>query len=186
MANGPIVAPRPAPGSIGGRGKKREKRKVSKMLLSALLGGLVAAAVFQPTATRFFAAVVFVSVAWAHELLFAHLDGFAYYGSAAAADLAIILAISLLAHPPRVVLTLARICLVSIVVNLFGWLLWRAYLPPEPYNAAMIGVFIWALLILISRDRQDDNGGAVTMDRWFARLRGYSYPGVKLLSKDGA
>jgi len=25
--NGPVVAPRPAPGSIGGRGKKREKPK---------------------------------------------------------------------------------------------------------------------------------------------------------------
>jgi hypothetical protein len=24
---GPIVAPRPAPGTIGGRGKKREKKK---------------------------------------------------------------------------------------------------------------------------------------------------------------
>lgn len=156
------------------------------MLLSALLGGLVAAAIFQPTATRFFAAVVFVSVAWVHELLFAHLDGFPYYASAGAGALAIIVLLKLLAHPPRIALVLVRICLVSIVLNFAGWLMWRAYLPPESYNAAIFCVFIWALVTLLSRDKQDESGGRLTMDLWRAGFRRYAYPGLQLLPRNGA
>lgn len=155
------------------------------MFLSALLGGLVAAALLQPTASRSFAAVVFVCVAWSHELYFAHLDGFAYYGSAAAADLAIIVALKLISEPPPVVLTLARICLVSMVVNLFGWVMWRAYLPPEPYNVVMAGVFVWALITLISRDKRDEMGGSTTMDWRKPGVRFYAYPGTQLLPANG-
>lgn len=155
------------------------------MLLSAVLAGLIAAAFLQPTATRFFAAVVFVLVAWTHELAFAHLEGFVYYASAAAGALAVILATSFLADPPRTVLTLHRICLASIVLNFAGWLLWRAYLPPDPYNTAMLGVFIWALITFISRDKQDAMGGDTTLGRWLASVRGPSYSRAKLLPQDG-
>jgi len=155
------------------------------MFLSALLGGLVAAVLFQPTAPRFFAAVVFVSVAWTHEIYFTHLEGFAYHGSAAAADLAIIAALRLLIEPSRVVLILARICLVSMVLNLVGWLMWHAYLPPEPYNAAMLCVFIWALLILTSRDEQDAMGGGLTVDWWRAIICINAYSRAQLLPSNG-
>lgn len=156
------------------------------MLLSALLGGLVAAAMFQPTVTRLFAAVVFVSIAWAHELLFAHLDGLPYYLSAGAGALAIIVTLKLLAHPPCIALALVRICLVSIVLNFAGWVMWWAYLPPQPYNAAIFCVFIWALVTLLSKDKQDDSGGRLTMDLWRAGLRRYAYPRVQLLPRDGS
>jgi len=156
------------------------------MLLSALLGGLVAAAIFQPTATRSFAAVVFVSVAWAHELAFAHLTGLPYYASAGAGALAIIVALKLLDHPPRIALTLVRICLVSIVLNFIGWVLWVTYSEPAPYNVATFCIFVWALITLLSRDRQDDSGGRLTMDLWRAGIRRYAYPGLQLLPRNGA
>jgi hypothetical protein len=156
------------------------------MLLSALLGGLVAAAIFQPTATRLFAAVVFVSVAWAHEIAFAHLTGLPYYLSAGGGALLIIVALKRLAHPTPTVFALVRICLASLVLNFAGWIMWRAYLPPEPYNAAMFCVFSWALVILLSRDKQDASGGRLTMDLWRAGFRRYAYPRVQLLPRDGA
>lgn len=156
------------------------------MLLSALLGALVAAAIFQPTATRLFAAVVFVSVAWTHEIAFAHLTGLPYYLSAGVGALGIIVALKLLPHPPRVALTLVRICLVSIVLNFAGWVMWWAYLPPGPYNAAIFCVFVWALVTLLSKDKQDESGGRLTMDLWRAGFHRYAYPRVQLLPWDGA
>ena len=155
------------------------------MLLSALLGALVAAAVFQPTATRLFAAVVFVSVAWGHEIAFSHLTGLPYYASAGAGALAIIVALKLLTNPPRIALTLVRICLVSIVLNFTGWVMWWAYLPPEPYNAAIFCVFVWALATLLSRDKQDDSGRRLTMDLWRYGFRRYAYQRVQLPPRNG-
>lgn len=156
------------------------------MLLSALLGGLVAAAIFQPTASRLFAAVVFVSVAWAHELLFAHLTGLPYYASAGAGALAIIVALKFLDHPPRMALSLVRICLTSIVLNFAGLVMWLAYLPPEPYNVAIFCVFVWALMTLLSKEKQDDSGGRLTMDLWRTGFRRIVYPGAQLLPRNGA
>ncbi len=155
------------------------------MILEGLLGAIVAAALFQPTVHRFFAAVVFVCVAWGHEVFFAHLGGFAYYASAASADLAIIILTSFLIDPPKMVLTLHRICLVSIVLNFIGWVAWRLYLPPEPYSAAMLCVFIWALVIFISRDKKDV-GGIDTVDWRFTSFHIHNHPGTKFSPWNGA
>lgn len=153
------------------------------MLLSLLLGALVAAALLQPTAPRFFAAVFFIGVTFTHELFLSGLDGFAYYGSAAALDLAIIFVIARLDPVPSMVVTLQRVCWVSILANLAGWLMWRAYLPPEPYNLALVAINAWALTAFITGTK-DDVGG-FGMDLWSSRLCGTASPGGGVIHKHG-
>lgn len=132
------------------------------MTLSFLLGALVAAAVCQPTASRFIGAVVFVSVAWAHELILRDLEGFAYHGSAALGALIVIVITSRLTHVSKMIIRLHHVCIASIVVNFAGWIAWLTYLPPEPYNIAILIVFVWALITLTGGEGA--NVGTDSMD----------------------
>jgi hypothetical protein len=154
------------------------------MLLSLLLGALVAAALLQPTAPRFFAAVFFIGVTFAHELLLSGLEGFAYYWSAAAFDLAIIFALGRLDSVPDLAVTLQRVCLVSIAANLIGWVLWRTYWPPAPYDYALVALNAWALTAFITGTKNDVVGG-FGMDRWNSCLYGAASPRVGFIPKHG-
>lgn len=153
------------------------------MTLSFLLGALVSAAVFQPTATRFIGAVVFVSIAWAHELLLRDLEGFAYHGSAALAALIVIIITSRLTHVSTMIIRLHHVCIGSILLNCAGWFAWLAYLPPEPYNVGMLIVFAWALIALIGKDAEDV--GSDSMDRWRPGFRFYPFASHQLLPVNG-
>lgn len=139
------------------------------MIISILLAALVLAALTQPTAPRLFAAFIFVGVTLSHDFLLSDLDGFAYYGSAALFDLCIIAATSGINPIPRTVITLHKICLVSMMANLFGWILWFSYFPPDVYNAILMATYTWALITLIIRGRADV--GSFTIDSWATCFR---------------
>ena len=110
-------------------------------------------------------AFIFVGVTVCHELLFADLDGLAYYGSAALFDLAIIIITSAIRPVPRLVVRLHRICIVSILLNLVGWTLWTLYYPPILYDAAFFLVYAWAIITLTGRDGPNDMGGYTLVSR---------------------
>jgi hypothetical protein len=155
------------------------------MTLSFVLGALVAAAICQPTAERFIAAAGFVAAAWIHELFFSHLEGFAYHGTAAVGALAVMIMISRIIIPSPMIISIHRICIVSILMNFMGWVAWRAYLPPDPYNVAMLVVFIWALITL-SRKEPTHGVGRDTVGWWGADFRINTIAGFQLLPIHGA
>lgn len=143
------------------------------MIISVLLAALALAALTQPTAPRLFAALIFVGVTLSHEFILSDLDGFAYYGSAALFDLCIIAATSGINPIPRMVITLHKICLISMGANLFGWILWFSYFPPDAYNALFSAIYLWALITLIIRGRVDVGG--FTSDSWATCFRFADY-----------
>lgn len=123
----------------------------------------------QQNAPRLYAAFVFVGVTLLHDVAFSHLDGIAYYGSAALLDLAIMILLSGV-HPLRkTVIRLQVICLISIIANMLGWLIWFVYLPPTAYNFTFFCLYLWALVELLKKDR--DNVGGFTVDSWRACIR---------------
>ena len=61
------------------------------MLLTTIMHLLVALALLQMTATRFFVAITFALVTLTHDILFSDMVGMGYYGSAALANLLIII-----------------------------------------------------------------------------------------------
>lgn len=138
--------------------------------ITILIYAVLIASFLQPNAHRLFAGIIFTGITLLHEVLLASQSGFLYYGSAALFDLTIIMLISGINPVPKMVLTLQKICVVSIVVNLAGWLLWCSYYPPLAYDLAFAAIYVWILVALIKRGRGDGMGG-FTMDRWASCVR---------------
>lgn len=137
--------------------------------ITYLFYALLIVAFIQPNAPRLFAAVSFVTITLLHEILLSDLDGLQYYGSAALFDLGIIIITSGINPVPKMVLSLHKICIASILVNLLGWVIWFFYFPPFLYDLAFVGVYAWALYIFIKRDWL--NVGGYTMDSWASCFR---------------
>lgn len=137
--------------------------------ITYLFLALAVVAFIQPNAPRFFAAVTFVSVTFLHELFLSHYDGLLYYGSAALFDLFIIVITSGIHPVPKMVLSLHKICIASILINLAGWVLWFFYFPPLVYDAAFVVLYVWALITLINRNGLDVGG--YTLDSWATCFR---------------
>lgn len=137
--------------------------------ITYLMYALIVVAVFQPNAPRLFAAVLFVSIISLHELLLSDLDGLQYYGSAALFDLLIIVLTSGINPVPQMVLSLHRICFVSILANMAGWVIWFFYFPPLIYDLAFVAINVWTLIIFIRRD--GENVGGYSMDSWASCFR---------------
>jgi hypothetical protein len=154
---------------------------IIEQIVTTLVFLVVAFAFLQPSAPRFFAAVSFVSITLLHELLLSDYVGLMYYGSAALFDLGIIILTSGISPVPKMVLTLHKICMVSILANLAGWLMWFLYYPPLAYDAAFAIIYAWTLITLINRDSLDVGG--YTLDSWASCFRFDSSPWALYISK---
>lgn len=137
--------------------------------ITALLGAVVVFSVCQPNPERLFAGVCFSTITLAHEAILSDLPGVFYYLSAALADLLIIMATSAVYPVPKMVIRLQKVCVASIVVNLFGWIVWFAYLPPWPYELAFVFVYAAAVITLVRQD--GSNVGGFTMAGWRSCFR---------------
>jgi len=135
-------------------------------VITCLLIALVIASLRQPNAPRFLAAVAFVGMTLAHEFFFSGSEGAMYYGTAAAFDLAMIAMTSKINPIPKMVLNLHKVCLMSIVVNFAGWVMWFLYLPPTLYDASFVVVYTLAVVALFSRGREDV--GDFALDSWYS------------------
>lgn len=153
-----------------------------ELAVTILICLIIAMAFIQPNAPRLFAAVIFVGVTALHEVFFSDYDGLQYYGSAALFDLAIIILTSGINPIPKMVLSLQKICIVSIVANLVGWILWFLYYPPLLYDLAFVVIYAWTLIILIKRNGL--NVGGYSMDSWASCFRFNRNPWVVYFSKN--
>ena len=145
---------------------------------------MIAASCFvQPNAPRLFAAMVFAGLTLAHEFSLSHLEGLEYYGSAALVDLGIMIAISGISPTPAMVINLQRVCIVSIITNFLGWVMWLTYLPPIAYNYAYVFICMIAFAVLIKRDERDVGGFA--MDSWGSCFRVNIFASVNGSHKSG-
>jgi hypothetical protein len=139
------------------------------MIISALMTLIAASCLVQPNAPRLFAALVFGGMTVAHDLAFAGCSGIEYYGSAALADLAIMIFISGISPTPRMVINLQWVCIASIVTNIMGWVMWLTYLSPVAYNYAYVLLYIIAFVVLTKKDNSDVGG--FTLDGWMSCFR---------------
>ena len=135
-------------------------------MIELLLVVMCALSVVQPTSQRLFAATVFMSITILHNVFFWELDGLAYYGSAAAFDLLIVILTSGINPVPKIILKLQIICITSAILNLCGWLIWYFYFPPMAYNIAFICLYMYTVIVLTSRDKGDVGG--ITVRGWFS------------------
>tara|TARA_R110002051_G_scaffold187376_1_gene257050 strand:- start:308 stop:781 length:474 start_codon:yes stop_codon:yes gene_type:complete len=138
-------------------------------MITMLILLIFVAVLLQPNASRFYAAFLFAGATITHDLALSHLNGFAYYASAALFDLGIIALTSGINPIPKMVISLHRICMVSILLNFAGWLMWLFYLSPFYYDTMFALVYSWALIIMLLRNKTDV--GDFTMPSWYSCFR---------------
>jgi hypothetical protein len=152
--------------------------------LDYLSYALLIAAFVQPNAPRFYACVIFISCNFFHSFFLSHYDGMLYYGSTAFINLVVILITSRINPLPKMVIMLHKICITSIVINFFGWVIWFLYYPPIIYNVTFVAIYAWTLITFINRS--GDYVGGYTMDSWVACFRGHSNPSHSYFYKHGS
>lgn len=143
--------------------------------LGVLLTLITLAAITQPTAQRFFAAMSFALISVGHDQILGNLDGFAYYGSAALANLIVLSIIAGVRPIPRTVLLLQLLCVGAMVLNLIGWVMWTLFLPPDVYNIAFI--FFYGVTLIAMLDKDSYDVGGFTADGWRDCFRYADHPG---------
>ncbi len=110
------------------------------MIISALIA-LTIASLFARNAY----ALMFVAASFMHAEFLGHLDGFMYYGTAV-----LFAYVTLLFSGRSIVVQV--ICLISMVLNMFGYIVWYLYIPPTIYNYNCFMLYIIASFI-ITMDR---------------------------------
>ena len=138
-------------------------------MITMLMTILMLMSLLQPNAPRLFAAVAFTCVTVLPEQLLSAYTGLGYYGSAALFDLGIITLTSWINPVPRMVISLHKICMVSILLNAVGWVLWTLYYPPLVYDMSYIALYAWTLFVFTRRGDRDVGG--FTLDSWRACFR---------------
>lgn len=112
---------------------------------------------FQPSESRLFTGGVFILVIILHELIFSAYTGIVYYGSAALFYLAIMIITAGASHLTSLVLDIHKICLIAIIVNAVGWIVWYIYFPPNLYNFASVFLHAWGIWALMKRTGSKEN-----------------------------
>lgn len=138
----------------------------------ALILVITVLACLQPSAERREVACAYALVNMGHFLLISWwISDFWYYVSAGIADVVIMSIIVHMHKIPEIGLLLLRACLLELMVNAFGWVLWWRYAPPDAYNALYQCVQIWIVFILMKKGEADEWGG-FTVGNWrdFVRL----------------
>lgn len=141
------------------------------MISVALSIVILLLAATQPSSERMGAACVYAGVNLAHlALISPWIGGYGYYLSAAMADIFIMAIIIQMPRITAVAISLLRVCLVEVIVNAIGWILWFKYFEPALYNSTFYLIYGWIVLILMRKDRADDVGG-YKVDHWTDFLR---------------
>ena len=153
------------------------------MAVNLLMITAITTLLFQKSQQRLLLASFYVLINTAHLLLFTGLDGSSYYLVSALFDLLIMTSVSAICIPQT--LSIQKLCIISITANFAGWLMWYLYLDPTAYNAVFIAIYIYAIMILTSRDKS--NVGDSAGDWSGIRFLGDSSASVKnLLSHKGS
>lgn len=115
---------------------------------------LIAALMVRPHKACF----VFVFVATIFHITCGELDGSLYFPLAALCDFTVTGLLYNL-RIDRKVYEMMLMSVISLILNLVGWLLWFTYQPPDAY-VTLFGIFYITVIVLILR-KDDKNAGGI-------------------------
>lgn len=117
-------------------------------MASFLLAIITLVAILQPTGRRLAAGFIFAAANIFFTVIVNDLPGEAYYIAAAFSDLGIVILLKFIYDD--LARKLQFVCLLSILVNFTGWLMWFLYYPPLVYNVVYLLVFLIAIYFLLT------------------------------------
>lgn len=102
---------------------------------------------------------VFVYLTVLHDVIFGDYDGMLYFGSAALVDW--LIAVFLLYIDCKTSERLQIICVVSVFLNFFGWMLWASYSSPLYYTGAYAVLYLISVGVMLAKDDNDVGTGSL-------------------------
>lgn len=128
-------------------------------MISYLAAAIFILSIFQRNDERFVAACAYSILNLIHLLILGDADGETYYASAALFDVAIIFIISRITKIVSTSLYIQRICIIEIILNYVGWIMYETYLDPFAYNVAYLSLQVIMIAILLKKDSENDKRG---------------------------
>ena len=123
-----------------------------------LMVSLIVAVLAQPTRERLYAAAVFAQVTFYHDALFGDLESWWYYVSAAGADVLVMILLLPISDRDWLAYRLTMLSGMSMALNASGILVWYHDSLVEPYRWAFVALYAWAIITMLTRHGDDDNG----------------------------
>ena len=136
----------------------------------------------QPSAPRMFAGVIFSVISIGLLLVGPYLNDYLTYAVPAMAAVLVMILISASMVVSKVVLSIHKICLFSIVLNAGGYLLYESGESFLIYNASFFLLYVWTIRVLLKRDGRLDVTG-YGADSWRSTVSYASCSWVKYLFK---
>jgi len=91
-----------------------------------------------------------------HDQLSIGMSGWDYYLSAGAFDVLSLSIIAIFSKPSRLAMSFVYICIASLFLNFYGWLIWLFYLPPDSYDISFLALYSIAIYIILRGDDVKD------------------------------
>ena len=132
------------------------------MINNLLIIALCFMAMFQPTKQRFLVALAFSLSCAVHSIVSENLSDVLYYLSAGIADVVIVFVICLFARPDRFTDQMIIVCVFSLLLNLYGLIIYENYFSATSYNAAFYALYVAAMSVFLKKDKGNGNKRA----RW--------------------
>lgn len=136
----------------------------------------------QPSAPRLFAGVIFSVISFGLILAGPYLNDYLTYVVPALAAVLVMILLSASMLVSRVVLSLHRICLLSIVLNAGGYILYESGESFLAYNMSFFLLYAWTIRVLLKRDGRLDATG-YGADSWRSTISYSSCSWFKYLFK---
>lgn len=124
----------------------------------AMMVVLLVVVLAQPTRDRLYAAAVFAQITFYHQAIFGDLDSWWYYVSAASADVLVMILLLPVSDRDRLAYQLTMLSGVSMTLNALGVFVWYYESLMEPYRWAFIVLYAWAIITMLTRHGDDNNG----------------------------
>lgn len=120
---------------------------------------LIAALLLRPHKASF----IFVACATLFNILFGNLDGSIYFFAAALCDF-VVTGLLFNLRISRKVLDVMLVSIVSLGLNLVGWILWYLYQPPDIYTGLFGILYTTAIVVILKKDGTDVGGTTLHID----------------------
>ena len=120
---------------------------------------LIAALIVRPSYPTF----LFVASATLFQLVLGDADGSVYFLLAAFCDY-MVAGLLYRFGQSRKSLDMMLISIVSIILNLTGWILWYFYLPPDVYVGLFGVLYTVAIITILRKDGEDVGGTEIHID----------------------
>ena len=145
------------------------------MTLQVLIAAVVIASLLQPTVSRAIPAILYAFMTAMHYVCMDRIEGPVYYVAAAIIDFTCLSLAYWVSTKATLSYQIMMICFVSIIINTMGWIMYMAYMRPDTYNMLSLALYLWAIAVLLKRDKVDVVLGHNRLGGWLFGLRPTDY-----------